>query len=99
MPVLVRFLLRHALIGVGVAAVFVGALAAFDVFHLRALMSGSPDGLLALVVLTGALGITFGSVQMGFAVMLMGDDDDAKKGRRAPIARLRPIPVRVRARR
>jgi hypothetical protein len=99
MPVLVRFLLRHAAIGMGVAAVFVGALAAFDVFHLGALMSGSPDGLLALAVLTSALGITFGSVQMGFAVMLMGEDEQPPKGRRAPLNRLRPIPVRVRARR
>ena len=98
MPVLIRFLLRHAAIGIAVAAVFVGVLAAFDVFHLGALMRGSPDGLLALAVLTGALGITFGSVQMGFAVMLMGEDDEPPKGRRARLTALKPIPVRVGAR-
>lgn len=99
MPVLIRFLLRHAAIGIGLASLFVGALTVLDMFHLGSLMRGSPDGLLALAVLTAALGITFGSVQMGFAVMLMGEDEQPPKGRRAPLARPVPRPVKVRSRR
>ncbi len=99
MPFLVRFLLRHAAIGIGVAAVFVALLVAFDVAHLASLFAHSPDGLLALGVLTVALGITFGSVQMGFAVMLMDDEDGPPSGRRARLTRLVPKLARVHARR
>ncbi|MFG1278083.1 hypothetical protein [Xanthobacter autotrophicus] len=97
MPFLVRFLLRHAAIGVGVAAVFVALLAAFDVAHLGTLFAMSSDGPLALIVLTLALGVTFGSVQMGFAVMLMSDKDEPPRGRRIRLARLVPRLARVHA--
>ena len=99
MPFLVRFLLRHAAIGIAVAAVFVALLVAFDVAHLASLFAHSPDGWLALGVLTVALGITFGSVQMGFAVMLMDDEDGPPSGRRARLTRLVPKLARVTARR
>lgn len=99
MPFLVRFLLRHAAIGIGVAAVFVSLLVAFDVAHLASLFAHSPDGLLALVVLTAALGITFGSVQMGFAVMMMDDEDEPPTGRRGRQTRLVPKHARVPVRR
>lgn len=99
MPFLVRFLLRHAAIGIAVAALFVALLVAFDVAHLASLFAHSPDGWLALGVLTVALGITFGSVQMGFAVMLMDDEDGPPSGRRARLTRLVPKLARVHARR
>ncbi|MDI4658108.1 hypothetical protein [Xanthobacter autotrophicus] len=101
MPYLVRFLLRHALIGVGVAAVFVALLAAFDVAHLGTLFLTSADGPLALIVLTLALGVTFGSVQMGFAVMLMSDKDEPRGGHRHRVRLTRLVPrlARVHARR
>lgn len=90
MPFLVRFLARHAAIGIGVATVFVGLLVAFDVARLGTLLFTSEDGLLAIIVLTLALGVTFGSVQMGFAVMLMSDTDDIGGGRKARLTRLVP---------
>lgn len=99
MPFLVRFLLRHALIGGAIAAVFVGTLTMLDVFGLGTLLTSSEDGLLALAVLTFALGLTFGSVQMGFAVMLMSDSDDTTRGKAAPVRRLIASPVRISARR
>lgn len=99
MPYLVRFLIRHAVIGVGVAALFVAALVAFDVARLGTLFASSGDGMLAVAVLTMALGVTFGSVQMGFAVMLMSDRDDPPSGRRIRPARLEPRPARAHARR
>lgn len=84
MPLLVRFLLRHALIGVGLGALFVGALVLLDIGRLGTLAGQSASGLIALVVLTCAVGITFGSVQMGFAVMLMSEDEGTpRKGRPA----------------
>ncbi|MEP9354183.1 hypothetical protein ABLE93_11365 [Xanthobacter sp. KR7-65] len=99
MPFLVRFLLRHAVIGVGLAGLFVALMVAFDVARLGTLFAGSPDGYLALAVLTLALGVTFGSVQMGFAVMLMSDRAEPPSGRRARLRRLVPSPVRIGARR
>lgn len=97
MPFLVRFLLRHAVIGVLVAAAFVALLVAFDVARLGTLFATSGDGLLALGVLTFALGLTFGSVQMGFAVMLMDDRDEPPRGRRIRLTRLVPRLARVTA--
>ncbi|WP_371348117.1 hypothetical protein [Ancylobacter sp. IITR112] len=100
MPHLVRFLLRHALIGVGLGALFVGTLVLLDVGRLGTLVGQSASGVIALVILTFAVGITFGSVQMGFAIMLMGEDEEKAgpggKRRRAPT--LTPTPVRVPAR-
>ncbi|WP_210255156.1 hypothetical protein [Ancylobacter pratisalsi] len=80
MPHLVRFLIRHAAIGIAVAGLFVGALLAFDVAHLGTLVRESPSGLIAVSALTVALGITFGSVQMGFAVMLLGEEAGGTEG-------------------
>lgn len=101
MPQLVRFLMRHALIGIGVAVLFVGTLVAFDVARLGTLVTQSPSGLVAVVALTCAVGITFGSVQMGFAVMLLaGEEEKPGGGRTAParVSRLKPALARVRAR-
>lgn len=97
MPFLVRFLLRHAAIGIGLAGLFVALMVTFDVARLGTLFAGSPDGPLAIAVLTVALGITFGSVQMGFAVMLMSDKDEPPSGRRIRLKRLVPRLARVRA--
>lgn len=99
MPHLVRFLLRHALIGLALAVIFVGALLAFDVARLGSLIAASPIGVVAALVLTVSVGITFASVQMGFAIMLLADGDEGDGGgRRAPVAPLRPAraPVALR---
>lgn len=101
MPLLVRFLIRHALIGVGLGALFVGALVLLDIGRLGTLAGQSASGLIALVVLTCAVGITFGSVQMGFAIMLMSEDEDTpRKGRPARAGRrlMKAAAVRVAAR-
>ncbi len=93
MPRLVVFLARHAAIGFAVAAVFVGALVALDVYGLGSLMRASADGALALSVLTFAVGLTFASAQMGFAVMLMSEREDGGRGGRRATLRLSPRPV------
>jgi len=82
MPELVRFLVRHALIGIAVAAASVAALLTFDVARLGTLVWQSPSGIVAVIALTCGLAITFGSVQMGFAVMLLRtSEDDARGGK------------------
>ncbi|GGF48946.1 hypothetical protein GCM10007301_05230 [Azorhizobium oxalatiphilum] len=65
--------MRHALIGFGIAILFVGALLGLDAKGLRTLMLASPDGVLAAGILTFAMGCTFSSVQMGVAIMLLPD--------------------------
>ncbi len=76
MPPLILMLMRHAAVGFGIAALFVALLLAFDVGRLRLLITTSETGALALALLTFFLGLTFGSVQMGFAVMLQGKRRD-----------------------
>ncbi len=98
MPRLVRFLIHHALIGVGLGALFVGTLVLLDVGRLGTLVGQSSSGLVALLILTFAVGITFGSVQMGFAVMLMGEEEETPGTGRRGRRRTRPptpSPVRV----
>jgi len=75
MPKLVRFLLIHAAIGFGLAFVFVATLVAFDTGGLRTLMMNSDVGIVAFLLLVFLNGLTFGSVQIGVAVMLLGEED------------------------
>ena len=74
------FLARHAAIGFAIATFFVAALIVADVGRLGTLVVGSDVGALALALLTFFTGLTFGSVQMGIAIMLLGQDGhDSKK--------------------
>lgn len=96
MPHLVHFLLRHALIGFALAIVFVGLLLALDVARLGSLILASPTGVIAAFVLTFSIGVTFASVQMGFAVMLLSETDTGPRGGRGkPIPALRPAFARL----
>lgn len=81
MPTLVRFLLVHAAIGFGVAFVFVGTFLYLDIGGLRTLMMSSGMGYMALFLFTFFNGLTFSSVQMGVAVMLLGEDEGDAGGR------------------
>ena len=97
MPYLVRFLLGHAAIGIAVAVVTVAGIVVFDIAGLGTLAAGSEDGLLALFLLTFFLGLTFGSAQMGFAVM-RHKPSAGEGGLRAPLLSFgRPAAVPVRA--
>lgn len=89
MPMLVRFVVMHALVGFGLAFAVVGALLWFDVSGLGTLMSGNADGPLAAAVLTFFMGLTLGSVQVAFAVWFQaGDDHDGSGGRRIRIPQI-----------
>lgn len=105
MPFLVRFLIRHALVGLAIAVVAVGLIMWSDISGLGTLIARSEQGLFVLVLLTVMMGLTFSSLQMGFAVMLLpGDDKPGPGGKRKlrdwlDAAGLMPPrrPVRVRA--
>lgn len=75
LPLLVRFLIRHALIGFGLALVFVAILLALDIGGIATLIFASSSSVLALIILVFSMCVTFSSVQMGFAIMFLREDD------------------------
>ncbi len=96
MPKLVRFYIRHTLIGFAAAAVFVALLLWFNVVNLWHLVSHSDVGVLAVVLLVVFHGIVFSGVQFGVAIMSLADKDEGESGgTRAPepVAEMVPVPV------
>lgn len=77
MPILVKFMLRHALVGYALAIVFVATLLALDIGGLAGLMRDSSSGILALGLLTFFTGLTFASLQMGIAIMSLRPEREA----------------------
>ncbi len=83
---IVRFFVAHALIGYGIAAVFVAILLWFDVAGLGTLVWNSDVGWLAVLMLVLFLGQSFAGLQIGFAVWFTArdpadeDDDDGPSG-------------------
>ena len=75
MPKLVRFYIRHTIIGFIAAAGFVAMLLWFNVANLWHLISTSDVGLLALFMLWMFHGIVFSGVQFGISIMQLGKDD------------------------
>ena len=84
MPKLVRFYIRHVLIGFAVAAAFVAMLLWFNVANLWHLISTSDVGLLAAALLWVFHGIVFSGVQFGIAIMRLQDEGESG-GRRRPV--------------
>jgi hypothetical protein len=85
MPRLVRMMILHGAIGLGLGAAFTALILWFDVAGLGGLVARSADGWLAAFLLTVFSGITFGGVQIGIAVMSMAeipDDDPFGGGKR-----------------
>lgn len=69
MPPLVRFLIRHGLIGFIIGVAFTAILLVFDVASLRSLTAGTPEGAGVRLLLAFFVSTTFASAQMGVAVM------------------------------
>ncbi|MCF6445150.1 hypothetical protein [Nereida sp. MMG025] len=95
MPQLIRVYIQQCLIGFGISAVFVALLLAFDVKGLWTLISNSPDGVLAVIMLFMMNGIVFAGVQFGIHIMLMAgkDEDDHDRDGRGPLIPI-ALPVR-----
>jgi hypothetical protein len=91
-------MLLHGAIGFGLAAVFVALLMSSDNGGLGTLLRGAESHPFPALLLWFFCGLTFGSVQIGAAVMLLGTEEQPPSGgTRVPI--LQPIPIPLRARR
>lgn len=92
LPLLVRFLLCHAVVGFGVAGVFVGAILVLDPQDARALLMTGAGQWWPAVALWVFAGFTFGAVQIGAATMLL-DKAEPPRPRRARGAPQDLVPV------
>ena len=72
----VRFLVRHAALGIAAALVFGGLLIGADVGGLRRMAGADESGWLYLILLFFGLAVTFGSAAMGISVMSLGRERD-----------------------
>lgn len=94
LPKLLSFLLVHAAIGFLIAGAFVIALVWLDIGGFGSLVGRSGVAPLALGVLTAFLGLTFASVQMGAAIMLLPKEEESGPGGGGPHpARLAPVRI------
>lgn len=97
---LVSFVVWHSVIGTGAGLAFVALLMWFDVGRLYSLVAASDVGLLALCILAAFFAITFGSVQVGVALMMKRDWSQGG-GKPRPFALTMPkglqAPIAVRA--
>jgi len=97
MPAHIRMILKHAAIGFGISAGFTAMILAFNIGNLWHLVTNTAEGPIAVIMLLVFGTITFGSVQIGYAIMTMTDaDDDPKGGKRDEVAVLDVVPVRAR---
>ncbi len=69
MPELIRFLIRHGLIGFVIGVGFTALILVLDVGAIRSLTAGTAEGLGVRLLLAFFICSTFASAQMGIAVM------------------------------
>ena len=96
MPDLIKLYIRSAIMGFGLAALFVAILLALDVAHLRRLVLESDMAFVAVGMLWFLNGIVFAGVQFGWAVMQLAEDSGSGGRRAFELRQLRktsPIPV------
>ncbi|MGB3314036.1 MAG: hypothetical protein WBB85_06465 [Albidovulum sp.] len=94
MPALVRLYIRNVIIGFGLSAVFVTALLWLDIAGLWHLISTSPQGWIAVLMLFVFNGIVFAGVQFAIAIMRLGSDERPGGGRKVPApSGLETVPV------
>ncbi len=92
----IRFILRHAAIGVGISFAFTGMILYFNVGNLWHLVTHTAEGPVAVLMLLVFGTITFGSAQIGYKIMtLREEDDEPKGGRRDALPVLDALPARV----
>jgi hypothetical protein len=69
MPDLIRFLIRHGLIGFAIGVAFTALILVADIASLRSLTEGTAEGIGVRLLLAFFISSTFASAQMGVAVM------------------------------
>lgn len=97
---LFRLLIVNGLAGALLGIAFVIGILALDVAQIRTMLAASGEWLVPMGLLTMGSVVTFASVAMGGAIMLMPrDEDGCRPGRPLPLVRLAsPLaPVRIRA--
>ena len=82
MPPLISLVLRHALIGFGIALGFTALVLWTDLAGIRHLVTHTAEGPIALAVFIVLCTITFGSVQIGLRIMALGTEDEGEDPRR-----------------
>jgi hypothetical protein len=96
-PVAVRFMILHGLVGFGLAGLFVAAVLWSDPGGVGRLIL-TQGGIPVIALLWFFTGLTFGSVQIGAAVMLQDGRDDAPRGGRRQRVAPPLVPARAVAR-
>jgi uncharacterized membrane protein YedE/YeeE len=100
MPKLVRFYIRHCLIGFAISAVFVALLLVLDVRNLRHLDLNDEAAVLVLFILWIFNGVVFASVQFAYAIMQLGRrEDGGSGGTRFRLPMLAPVRAEAKAHR
>lgn len=102
LPMLVRFLICHAALGFGIAAVAVAAFVLADPGGAGGILLHAAGHWWPVVALWFFLGLSFGSVQIGAATMLLADRQDPPRPRprgNAPVTRMAMAPALARIRR
>ena len=89
---LLRLLAINLAIGIVAAIVMVAGLMWLNPAHLRDLILADRSGVAAFALLLFGLGVTFGSVAMGAAIMTLGHERRRGPGGGTPVA----VPVRAR---
>ena len=87
---LIRLLAVNLTLGIGIAALMLGGLMALNPGNLRGLIVADRNGATALILLGFGLVVTFGSVAMGTAIMMLG-----RKQKQDNVGGGTPIPVRA----
>lgn len=80
MPDHIRMIIKHGVIGFGISVAFTAMILAFNVGNLWHLVTHTAEGPIAVVMLVVFGTITFGSAQIGYKIMSMGEEDDGDKG-------------------
>ncbi|GAB4513588.1 MAG: hypothetical protein Tsb0019_11040 [Roseibium sp.] len=86
---LFRLLAINGLAGVGIAGLVLGGIFMANIGNLRVLVQGAEDPVIPVIMLAFGLVITLGSVVIGSAIMLLGNDDRGGRssGRKMPLVR------------
>ncbi|MBN9669972.1 hypothetical protein [Roseibium aggregatum] len=96
---LFRLLLINGVAGVFIAALVLGGIFLANIGNLRVLVMSAENPILPVIMLAFGLVITLGSVVMGSAIMLVGEDDrdgGKRRGGKKMLMNnpaLRPVPA------
>ncbi|MEZ6023091.1 MAG: hypothetical protein R3C16_06700 [Hyphomonadaceae bacterium] len=91
---LVRLFLTHTAIGYGVSTLFVAAILLLDLGGLASLIA-SQHAETVVLLLWFFIGLTFASVQMGMAIMSLGDEAPPGGGKRQRTPLLAPVRIKA----